>query len=698
MAQTRRSFLTALAGTAGLASLAGLAACKGQDDQSGTGGKDKPERQDPEAFSSLKIDMGAWNYDEANDVYYQLVLPYCTNPATKTYESLSIYVPGGFFKGERHGNRYSCEIVEKAVVGSFTPETAPILIPLNSGNLSAQECPSKYSYDGLGRYLQAGCIYVYPGLRGRSSGYDSNAAGMYAGGSPWPVVDLKAVVRYLRYNAPQLPCDTSRVFVFGFAAGGGLALAAGAGGDCEDYLPYLKQIGAATCDSEGNDATDALFGAAAWNPQTGYAVADAAYEWERGQWSSAGDRTEGTWTAQLSLDLAQAYGEWVNGQGIWGPNDETLTLDQTSGAIFGAGTYAGVMLMHLEDAATAFVSSTQFPYTETPLSVLDASFPGDPNREIPEDVDEDVDEAEDEAEDEAVANATAVDDTDATADDADADADEDSANDAEGVLGALFGLGGSDDEDTADADDDADAEDEAEDGLDSETTSISRRVSRSSGISTVESTIYATAADYIDSLNVGQDYAWITYNQTQGTVTVLGLAQFFSVMVGAEKGVGAFDAFDRSTMVNQLFGLGEESTLHFSKMIAELIQANKDAYASLDAWDDSYAEAWEEDLEKVDEFETPMDERVRLMDPMAFVDKPKKEGRQAPYWRINVGLNDTESPLGPALNLVLALPHAEGVKDVQFTPVWGQGHVLAEREGTAAAALIDWVRACCEDR
>ena len=701
MAQTRRSFLTALAGTAGLASLAGLAACKGQDDQSGSGGGDKPERQDPEAFSSLKIDMGAWNYDEANDVYYQLGLQYCTKPATKTYESLSIYVPGGFFKGERRGNRFSCEIAEKAVVGSFTPETAPILIPLNSGNLSAQECPSKYSYDGLGRYLQAGCIYVYPGLRGRSSGYDSNAAGMYAGGSPWPVVDLKAAVRYLRYNAPQLPCDTSRVFVFGFSAGGGLALAAGAGGDCEDYLPYLKQIGAATCDSEGNDATDALFGAAAWNPQTGYAVADAAYEWERGQWSSAGDRTEGAWTAQLSLDLAQAYGEWVNEQGVWGPDGGTVTLDQTSGAIFGAGSYAGVMLMHLEDAATAFVSSTQFPYTETPLSVLDASFPGDPNREIPEDVDEAEDEAElgdglesDAAEAEGQDRETegqAGDDA-ALDDESDADAEEGAASDAEGVLGALFGLGGSDDESA----DDADAE--VEDDADAKATSAARRVSRSSGISTVESTIYATAADYIDSLNEGQDYAWITYNQTQGTVTVLGLAQFFSVMVGAEKGVGAFDAFDRSTMVNQLFGLGEESTLHFSKMIAELIQANKDVYAGLDGWDDSYAEAWEEDLEKVDEFETPMSERVRLMDPMAFVDTPKKEGTQAPYWRINVGLNDTESPLGPALNLVLALPHADGVKDVQFTPVWGQGHVLAEREGTAAAALVDWVRACCADR
>ena len=697
MAQTRRSFLTSA--LAGATSLAALASCKREDDSSNpSDGDDTSTQQDPEAFASLRIDMDDWSYDEANDVYYQLVLPYCTEPATKTYESLSIYVPGGFFEGERHGNRYSCTILEKAVVGSFTPETAPILIPVNSGNLSAQECPSKYSYDGLGRYLSAGCIYVYPGLRGRSSGYDSNAAGMYSGGSPWPVVDLKAAVRFLRYNAPQLPCDTNRVFVFGFSAGGGLALTAGAGGDCGDYLPYLNEIGAATCDSEGNPASDVLFGAAAWNPQTGYGVADAAYEWERGQWSSAGDRTPGTWTAQLSLDLAQTYGEWVNAQDLLGPDDGAVTLDETSGAIFGAGSYANVMLAYLEEAATAFVTTTQFPYTETPLSVSDASFPGDPNRTIPEDEEEAEDAAEDtpEGEDEAEAGLEAEDGAEPSDEDADAEApaDEDAAEEEEGGNAAadlLAWLGGGD----ADADetDETDASD-----VDEESAGITRRVSRSSGISTVESTIYATAADYIESLNDGQDYAWITFNQTQGTIEVLGLAQFFSVMVGAEKGVGAFDAFDRSTMVNQLFGLGEESTLHFSKMIADLIEEHATDYAKLDGWDDSYADAWAEDLEKVDEFETPMDERVRLMDPTAFVDKPKEEGAQAPYWRINVGLNDTESPLSPVMNLVLTLQHAEGVKDVQFTPVWGQGHVLAEREGTAAAALVDWVRACCSER
>lgn len=650
MSLSRRSFLTAaLTGSATLASAGALVACTGDEGQNnGENSDPEPRPRDPSVFSSLAIDMKAWNYDEANDVYYQLALPYCTKPATQTYESLSIYVPGGFMVGEKKGSHYACTIDEKAVVGSFTPETAPILMPINSGKLSAQECPSKYSFDGLSRYLSAGCVYVYPGLRGRSSGYDSSASdGLFAGGSPWPVVDLKAAVRYLRYNAAKLPCDANRIFVFGFSAGGGIALAAGAGGDCEDYLPYLNQIGAATCDAEGEDVSDALFGAAAWCPQTGFEVGDAAYEWERGQWSTAGDRTEGTWTARLSHDLAEAYGEWVNEQGVWGPEGGTVTLDETSGAIYGAGSYADTMLVMIEGAATEFLASTQFPYTETPLSVTDANFPGNPNLAVPEDVDEASEEG----------NAVEEENTD--------------------------GLDVSGEADGPDVSGEAD---------------VSRQISRSSGVSTVESTVYATAADYINALNEGQEYAWITYNQTQGTVSISGLAQFFSVMVGAEKGVGAFDAFDRSTMVNQLFGLGEESTLHFSRMIEELIEGNKMTYSRLEGWDDAYADAWEDDLEKTDGFECGMAERVRLVDPMAFVDTPAKEGTQAPYWRINVGLGDSESPLAPALNLVLALPHAKGVKDVSFTPVWGQGHVLAEREGTAPAALIEWVRTCCQDR
>jgi hypothetical protein len=58
-------------------------------------------------------------------------------------------------------------------------------------------------------------------------------------------------------------------------------------------------------------------------------------------------------------------------------------------------------------------------------------------------------------------------------------------------------------------------------------------------------------------------------------------------------------------------------------------------------------------------------------------------------------LFQTDTALCKEANLVLALRQYEGVKDVRFYPVWGQGHVLAEVTGSAENNLIDWICDCC---
>ena len=125
MGFTRREFL-AFASMAGAAGLAGCSKPASQNAQPSSGDSDQQSNVDLEEFKDLAINMGSWRYDDENDVYYQLGLTYCKNPATKTYESLAIFVPGKFFTGEKNGNTYNCTVNEKAVVGSFTPATAPI--------------------------------------------------------------------------------------------------------------------------------------------------------------------------------------------------------------------------------------------------------------------------------------------------------------------------------------------------------------------------------------------------------------------------------------------------------------------------------------------------------------------------------------------------------------------------------------------
>lgn len=635
MGCTRREFL-ALASAGTIAGLAGCAPARRTEPAT-----EEPPAADPEVdlaeFESLALDASAWRYDADNDVYFQLGLTYCKSPATTTYESLAIFVPGAYFTAEKNGETYTCTVNEKAVVGNFTPATAPILMPINSGGLSAQASPTAYGSEGLAPYLEAGCVYVYAGFRGRSAGYDTTTGSneLFAGGSPWPVVDLKAAIRYLRYNAASLPCDASRVFVFGFGGGGGVSAVLGSSGDAALFEPYLAQIGAVTHDAEGADVSDAIAGSASWCPVTSFDMADAAYEWCQGQYSAEASRVGGSWTGQLSQDLAAAYAAWVNEMDLRDADDAQLTLDETETGVYSMGSYAQHLLSEIDDAATYFVQNTSFPYTYTPQHLDDPTFPGDPNLAATR--------AADSAETPAAPSAPA---------DGTGEGDATSADSA----GAPTLV----------------------------------------GVAQVQSTIYDSAQNYFAALNA--DSWWINYNHRSSSVAVSSLRDFTLRLRPATLTASPFDRPDRSSKSNQLFGIGEESTLHFSSVVGELVEGNAETYATLAGWDEDYATAWSEDLEKVDALETDMGARVSMMNPLFWLSGHYEgygQASVAPHWRVNEGLFDSDVSLATAANMVLALRKYEGVSDVAHTAVWGQGHVLAERSGSPTENLISWVVSCC---
>ena len=645
MGCTRREFLA----LASMGTAVGIAGCT-PSRQAQQDPVEEPPAEEPEVdlgeFKDLAIDPSAWRYDEENDVYYQLGLTYCKTPATATYESLAIFVPGAYFKAEENGATYTCTVNEKAVVGSYTPATAPILMPINTGTLSAQTSPTVYDHDGLAPYLEAGCIYVYAGFRGRSAGYDtaSGSNELFPGGSPWPAVDLKAAVRFLRYNASVLPCDASRVFVFGFGAGGGLSAVLGASGDAAEFEPYLASIGAITHDAEGSAVSDAIAGSASWCPITSFDVADAAYEWGQGQYASDGTRAKDTWTRALSQDLAAAYGAWVNEMDLRDGDDNQLTLDETETGAFSMGSYASAILDAIDEAATYFVQNTSFPYAYTPQRLEDPTFPGDPN---------------------LVATRAA-----------------DVAAQGQASSAPADGTG------------------EGEVGEESDANEVAEGTGSAplAGVAQVQSTVYDSAQSYFASLNA--DNWWINYSHSSSTVSITSLREFVLHLRPAALAASPFDLPDRSSKSNQLFGIGEESTLHFDAMVADLVGRNAEKYAELDGWDDEYETAWEDDLEKVDALETGMLERVSMMNPLYWLSGHYDgygQSAVAPHWRVNEGLFDTDTSLCTAPNLVFALRKYDGVSDVSHTPVWGQGHVLAERSGSATANLLSWVADCCDE-
>ena len=652
MGCTRREFigLSAVAATLGLGACANLRS--GQTETTQEGEESQEPQVDLTEFEELKLDETAWKYDSTNDVYYQLGLVYCKSPVAETYQSLAIFVPGAYFTAEAKGDNYTCTVNPDATVGSFKPSTAPVLMPINSGSLSPQASPTTYSYNGLDPYLKAGFVYVYAGFRGRSAGYESGSKDVYPGGAPWPVVDLKAAVRYLRYNASKIPFSTDRVFTFGFGAGGGVSALLGSAGDSELYTPYLNKIGAATHDAEGNTLSDATYGSASWCPILSYDTADAAYEWNMGQYSSDDTRADGTWTKLLSNDLSTSYASFVNECDFRDSDDVALTLDETSGEYYADGTYYNYLVTELEDSAKEFFADTSFPYTYTPQRLTTASFPGDPNLQSTGAGTVEVDAVTDEA---ANADASAA---------------------------------------TTSSSDSTETTEE-------ETTTESSTSSTDSAGATpgtkIQSVMYNSVEEYVSSLN--EDSRWFTYNQSKGTVRISSLGDFVTHLKKPTKSVCAFDAIDRSSNANQLFGISDATSLHYSKMISELLTANQDSYAEGEGWDAAYVTDWSNDLVRKDSLDDDMATRVKMFNPLYFLSGAYDgygKASVAPHWRINSGVFQTDTSLCSETNLALALNHYDGVEDVAFTPVWGQGHVLAERTGTAQDNLIEWVLGCCE--
>lgn len=665
MSMSRRGFLTLAA-----ASAAGLAACA----KPGESNKPEDNKVDLGEFKDLELDDSKWMYDDANDCYYQLGLPYCTKPAAGNYEALAIFVPGKYFKGEKNGSTWSCKVNAKGKVGSFTASTAPVVMPVNSARLSSEGCPTAYSYDGLRTYLSRGLVYVYAGFRGRSGGYVSDSEEQYSGGAPWPVVDLKAAVRFLRYNRSHLPINPKRVFVFGLGAGGGVAACMGALGDSGVFSPYLSKIGAATHDSDGHSISDAVYGSASWCPETSFDAADSGYEWMMGQFATDDTRKDGSWKKLLSDDLAGAFGKYVNKLGLTNTNGDALKLESVQDGSYLAGTYYDHLLKQIEASAEKFFSTTSFPYTLTPGRVVDTVFPGDPNLDTDSAVE--IDTVTGEAVDASAAAATGAPATGAPAGEKDGAAGSGSSSD--GASSAAAGAdGGSGDAGSA-------------------TGAATGAATSASGVSVVQSTVYDSAESYVSALNNGE--RWITYSPSAGGVSITSLWDFVTHCRSNVRGVCAFDALDRSTIVNQLFGVDDDSSLHFDQTTADLLKDNASRYAERSGFDDDLPDDWQKDVAKLDSLKTDMASRVDAMNPLyGLCGHYAGFGscEVAPYWRVNTGLFQTATSLTTDVNLVLALAAYDGVEDVQFNPVWGRGFELAESSGDAQANFAKWVVSCC---
>jgi hypothetical protein len=256
--------------------------------------------------------------------------------ATNDYQSMYIYVP--------ENATQSSAIILHVQNGGWMASKAGERGVKNGDNLQS-------AVSNVAAAFKAGYVFVSAGNRSRQA---RGAAGViplkdmngnYVGHSPAAVVDAKAVVRYLRYNAAALPGSAERIFITGTSGGGGLSAAVAASGNSPDYYPFLYEIGAAGMTRANTSAIkDDVFGVIAYCPITDLDHADQAYEWQYGDLRKnnavttaiAGISDSGIAGAAMlaaSAELAADYIPYFNSLGLKLEDGSALTADTLHGAI-----------------------------------------------------------------------------------------------------------------------------------------------------------------------------------------------------------------------------------------------------------------------------------------------------------------------------------------------------------------------------
>ena len=527
-----------------------------------------------------KIDAAKWNYREEDDVYWQVGISYCENPSDASYETLGIFVPGAYMNAtENEDGTYTCEVNANAVVEGYTAETAPIVFPVDTPGYSAMAAPTGY-VSIASKYTNAGFIYVSAGCRGRNEG------------APAGVTDLKAAIRYVRYNEENIPGCMERIFSFGMSGGGAQSALIGSTGDSQLYTPYLEEIGAVS------GVSDAVAGSMCWCPITSLDYASEAYEWNMGVTRT--DLSEEM--KQLSDDMAEAFAIYVNELGLTDEEGNVLTLSESEEGIYQAGTYYEYVKEVIENSLNNFLQDTSFPYdaSESQSGFGERGGMGAGrfgNGEEPEK--QKLPETEELPED------------------------MEKSKNGELPAGETF----ENDEQTM--------ENLYNDNI--------KRNKTSSGLNI--SGKYDTAQDYIDALNAESE--WITYDSETNTVAISSITDFVKAFKNASKNVGAFDDLDATQGENVLFGYGDGSGAHFDSVMAELLSENE-------SYGEAYASDLEKKDSLGNTVATRVNMYNPMYYLSDYYDG-YQSSNVAQYWRIRTGINQGDTSLTTEINLALAL-------------------------------------------
>ncbi len=194
----------------------------------------------------------------------------------------------------------------------------PILLRNNVGGYMAAPLQQPSPTDATGRALSEGYAVCIPGTRGSNSTVEKGSGTVYTGRAPAGLLDLKAVVRYLRHNDDIMPGSAELIVSDGTSAGGAMSSLLGATGNHPIFEPYLDAMGAA-------HERDDIFAAVCYCPITDLDHADMAYEWMY-SCTNDGVRELSPEQKEVSQELAEAFPKYLNSLQLK-TDDGTLLTD-----------------------------------------------------------------------------------------------------------------------------------------------------------------------------------------------------------------------------------------------------------------------------------------------------------------------------------------------------------------------------------
>ncbi len=255
---------------------------------------DNSLRFDPDNYTRASLTM-----PDGTDVSYKAYegLYYVANVEDSAYQTLNIYIPDRMAALPR----------------------VPILLRTYVGGYAASAAKSPSATDATGRALKEGYVVCIPGSRGSSSTIDRDGKTIVTGTAPNGLLDLKAAVRYLRYNDALIPGNSELIFTDGTSAGGAMSALLGATANAPQYVPYLREMGAA-------DAPDNVYASICYCPITDLDHADMEYEWLY-SCTNTGVRHLDSAQIKISDALAAECPAYLESLGLKEPDGTPLTAD-----------------------------------------------------------------------------------------------------------------------------------------------------------------------------------------------------------------------------------------------------------------------------------------------------------------------------------------------------------------------------------